>query len=147
MQGFVYAIVVASLWGLAALVECSIIKQVSPLFLYVIGGLCFGISALVMLAFKRATLIPMFLKASPRVLFLSVLSSVAAIVVANYLFLLALDRTTRPTIVTALAYCAPVFTLIGAIVLLQYKVSPLELAGIAMTLFGVLIIAISIKTN
>ncbi len=147
MYSYIYAILVASLWGVSALIESSIIKQVSPLFLYVIGGLCFGFSALVLLIFKRATLIPMFLKASPKVLGLAFVSSIAAIVVANFLFLLALDRAGSPTIVTALSYCAPVFTLVGAIVLFQYSVSFLEFAGIAITLLGVVIIAISIKSG
>ena len=145
MFGYMYAVVVACLWGLAALVEATIIHKLSPLFLYVVGGLCVGISALIVLFFKWRTLLPMLYSASPRILGVAILASIAAMVVGNLLFLFALDKANSPSIVTVLAYCAPIFTLIGSIVLLQYKVTPLELVGIAMTIIGVFIIGISIK--
>jgi len=121
------------------------VKQLNPLFLYVVGGITFGLSALVVLFWNYSTLFPMLKNATNYQLSLSVLSSVSAIVLSNFLFLLALEKTSKPSVVTALAYCAPVFTLIGAIVLLQYKVSKMELFGIVLTLVGIGIIAVSVK--
>ena len=145
MYGYIYAIIVAILWGFSALLENHMVKQLDILFLYVVGGITFGISALFILIWKHATLIPMFKRATNSQLSLSILSAVGAIILSNFLFLMALEKTSKPSVVTALAYCAPVFTLIGAIVLLQYKVSKLELLGIVLTLAGVGIIAASVK--
>ena len=144
MYGYVYAIIVAIMWGFAAILENSLLEQFSPVFLYVVSGLTFGLSALIVLLWKRASIVPMFHAAKWGDLGYVILMALGALVIANYFFLLALDKTSKPTVVTALAYCAPVFTLLGSILLLQYDVSSLELIGIGTTIVGVVIVTISV---
>ena len=144
MYGYVYAIIVAIMWGFAAILENSLLEQFSPVFLYVVSGLTFGLSALIVLLWKRASIVPMFHAAKWGDLGYVILMALGALVIANYFFLLALDKTSKPTVVTTLAYCAPVFTLLGSILLLQYDVSSLELIGIGTTIVGVVIVTISV---
>ena len=145
MYGYVYALVVAVLWGFAAILENLLVKKFNPLFLYVISGATFGVSALAVYLWNRSSIDAMFGRATARDLGVAVLMALGAVVLANYFFLLALEKTSKPSVVTAMAYCAPIFTLIGSIVILQYKVSRLELVGIATTIAGVCIVAVSVK--
>ncbi len=145
MYGYVYAIIVAIMWGFAAILENSLLEQFSPVFLYVISGLTFGISAALVFLCNHASIVPMFRAAKWRDLGSVILMALGALVIANYFFLLALDKTSKPTVVTALAYCAPIFTLLGSILLMQYDVSSLELIGIGTTIVGVIIVTISVS--
>ena len=63
MYGYMYAIMVSALWGGSVLLESSIIAKFSPAYLYVIGGLVFGLTSLSVLIVNWKTLLPMFANA------------------------------------------------------------------------------------
>ena len=147
MYGYIYAIMVSALWGGSVLLESSIIAKFSPAYLYVIGGLVFGLTSLSVLIVNWKTLLPMFARTTPTQYCISIVASLMSMVLANYLFLLALEKTSKPNVVSAIAYSAPIFTLIGSILLLQEKSSTLEIVGVLVTLIGVGIVSVSVTSH
>lgn len=141
MYWYAYAILVAALWGLYAIIESQIVKEFHPMFLFVIGGLCCGVCSLVLFFIKRNQLLPLFAKASAKTIIISIIGSFLALVVANYIFLLALEHAESPGIIMGLAYSAPIFTIIGSMLILQYKINMIELVGIGLTVCGVGVVA------
>lgn len=145
MHGHLFAIAVAIMWGLAAILQNSLVKKYNPSFLYVITGLTFGVSAILVFFWKRSAIVPMFKIVTLTDFSAAILMALGAVAIANYVFLLAFEKSSSPTAVTALAYCAPIFTLLGSILLLKYPVSFLELIGIFTTITGVVIVSLSAR--
>jgi drug/metabolite transporter (DMT)-like permease len=146
MLWYAYAILVAALWGFYALLESKIVKQYHPLFLFVIGGICYGVCALIILVIKWKTLVPTYMNAGSRIIAIASIGSLCGVALANYLFLLALESAPAPNIIMALAYSAPIFTILGSILLLQYKVCAIEIIGMILTFCGVGLVTYGMRT-
>ena len=143
---YAYAVLVAMLWGLYAVIESRIIKQYHPLFMFILGGLCWGAVSLVMLIYKRDELLPLYKKAAKgKTLAIAIAGSIFAIVGANYLFMLALENAPSPNIVLSLAYSAPIFAILISILLFQYPVNRIEITGMVIAIIGVGLVTSSLK--
>lgn len=66
------------------------------------------------------------------------------VVLANYLLLLALENAPTPNIVMAMAYSAPVFTILGGILIFRNGVNMMELLGMGLTIGGIAVICLNI---
>ena len=142
---YAYAILVAVLWGLYAIIESRIIKQYHPLFMFVLGGICWGLVSVCLLFYKRSELLPIFAKAGTRTMAIAITGSLLAIVCANYLFLLALENAPAPNIVMALAYSAPIFTILGSILMFQHEINLMEIIGMVITMIGISFVSLAVK--
>ena len=62
----------------------------------------------------------------------------------NWSFDLALENAPTPNIVMAMAYSAPVFTILGGILIFRNGVNMMELLGMGLTIGGIAIICFNI---
>jgi drug/metabolite transporter (DMT)-like permease len=142
---YAYAILVAFLWGMYTLLESKTVSKYHASFMFVIAGLCSGACAVILLVFKWKTLIPLYKKAAgDKTLITAIGASIFGVVLANYLLLLALENAPTPNIVMAMAYSAPVFTILGGILIFRNGVNMMELLGMGLTIGGIAIICFNI---
>lgn len=133
-----YALGSSALWGLSNVLDkLGLHGCDSPMVAFVVIGLVYGAIALVALAAGNIGAVGEFARRQPRSVGTLVVSA-ALSSVGTYVFLMALDCTHRTHLASAIAYTAPIFTLIAVKVLdRSTPVHPMHLLAIALTVGGV----------
>lgn len=145
MFAYFLAIGVAIMWGLGALMEHNIVKKYSSNLFFIITGLCYFFVAFCLYIYNHKHIGDSLNKLNLQDLLFILFTALIALVLSNLLFLFTLKNTDAPHIITAICFTAPVFSLIGAVLILKYKISYAEILGIILSIIGILILSVSMR--
>lgn len=126
------------LWGLSNVLDkLGLTGCDTPLMGFAVIGIVYGAVATCALAYVGPASIAAFARSSPRSFSTLVVSGVIASI-GTYMFVHALDCTHKTHLVSAIAYTAPVFTLVMVKAMdKQAPVRPVHIMAVGLTVGGV----------
>lgn len=137
MHLVIFGLLVSFIWGLLPIIDKYILRKIDPkLFVLLFTAFIFGCSIILVLFSRKTIQFKSLDKNTLGLTFLSALFSFGALVV--YLLLL---KDNDSHLVSAIAYSAPMFTLILALFILKEKPTPISITGILLIILGVWCIA------
>ena len=140
MNFIITSLVIALLWGIQPIIQKNLLKDISTQSLMLYSNLIFMFCLLIYSCFYQDDIIHDFQKLTTyqwqMLIFLAVVCSFLTTIVYSHLI-----KNHKISLVMALTYSAPVFTLILGEILLQEIPSAKSKIGVFITIFGLGIIA------
>lgn len=139
---YILSLVTAVMWGVSTNLENVVLQSIDYITLFFIFGIVNGISALVLLCFKRDVIMKDIKNCPSRLFILAIITSLLAIVISNLVYLKAVSFAdqTNIHIVAALAFSAPLFTALVAILYFKKIPSVLSILGVVLIVTGAIIL-------
>jgi drug/metabolite transporter (DMT)-like permease len=136
----ILALVISFLWGLQPVIHKHLLNKINPVSIMFLSS-AVNFSLIVLLVISRIKEVTADIKKlTPRDIFLIVGISVFAIFMANIIYYYIL-KDNESSIISALIYSSPVFTLILAYLFLEEKVDSYGVSGILAIIIGIILIS------
>jgi drug/metabolite transporter (DMT)-like permease len=141
MDSIVLAVFIACLWGISPIIFKYVLGDVDMKVIMVLTAL-FYIICVVFYAIPSWRSIYNNIKKINRMHLLLIAVNAAILTfLANLLFLIALKNNSQTYAVTAVAFCAPLFSLLIAFLFLNQQISWAHMIGMALTVGGIFILS------
>lgn len=134
---------VAFLWGMAPIVNKYMLSvhKIDPMAIIVVNGFAYAAAVTVLTLVYRKDVTKEIRRIDATTMVVLIVAAVLTAFVANLLYMYVL-RDHSSSAVTALAYSAPFFTLIAAVLILKERVTVLKGVGFMLILAGIVMMAI-----
>jgi len=140
------ALLVALLWGSQPVFHKFFLKDISIKWIVIISAITNLACVLFFATYFRNDLAHESKSLSKKVVFQIALFAITTIFVANLVYLFVL-KSNKSYLVSALIYCAPIFTLLLAYMLRSETITLVPLIGVLLVLAGVLAIALGSRSR
>ena len=128
-------------WGLSSVFDKLCLDDFSPIMIFIVGGFVYAILCIVLIIYNYQKLkIYLDFKKYKKAWIYSILAGICVYGIANLLYYHALKKSDTPHIVVALAYSAPIFTLLLSVIVLKNDFSLHSLIGVFLVIIGVFVI-------
>lgn len=136
------ALFVAFLWGVAPTIHKHVLRKTDPKTVMVVGSLFYIACLAVFAAYCWKDIRRDLPNLTPSNVFWIAITSIIAGFVANLIYYFIL-RKHDSYVISALIYCAPVFTLVLSYMFLKERATPLALLGVLLTVAGVVCLSLN----
>ena len=131
---------IAFCWGALGVVNKYVLNHLESSTLFVLSGTVYFLLLLGLWFYYKKTIDKDLHKITPFQSFCIIASAIFLIFLPNFLYYYFLKRT-KASIITSIAYSAPVFTLILAYLFLNEKIHGLGVLGIILVTLGIFFIS------
>ena len=140
-----FAIVTAFLWGFGAVLEKMILTKITPLYMFILTGLLYGLVCVVYLIFYHKHIVGEYHKTKAVVpLYLILTICLISTVVPMLTYFVAFERIKHNAhIVTAICFSAPLFTVMCLAITGHETLTLTSLFGVALIIIGTVIIILT----
>lgn len=140
-QAYILAFIVAIMWGIGTQMERHVLQFIDTKTLYIIMGFTLACASLVISVIYRKPIMRDF-KQSTSYIYFAILTGLIAIVISGFIFQKALSLSTTKNVhcVTAIAFAAPVVTMLVSILYFKEKLTIKSMVGVVLVSLGVLLV-------
>lgn len=131
---------IAFLWGALGVVNKYVLNHLESSTVFVLGGMVYFLLLLGLWFYNKKTIDKDLKKITQFQIFCIIASAIFLTFLPNFLYYYFLKRT-KASIITAIGYSAPVFTLILAYLFLNEKIHGLGVLGIVLITLGILCVS------
>ena len=131
---------IAFCWGSLGVVNKYVLNHLESSTVFVLSGIIYFFFLLGLMFYNKKSIEKDLQKITRFQSFCIIASSIFLIFLPNFLYYYFLKRT-KASIITAIAYSAPVFTLILAHLLINERIRPISILGILLISLGIFFIS------
>ena len=137
-----YALIVSFLWGILAIFQKIFLKNIDYHTFMCLTGLVYSICILFYILYIKTKFFNDIKKIKLITFFLIFVSVFFGLFLSNILYFYLLKHN-EPSVVIAITFSAPLFTLLGAYLILQEKIHIYGILGILCIVLGTILISLN----
>ena len=143
MQHYILlALISALMWGIAPVIHKVLLVKYQPITIMLMNSFTYAICMILIVFFNYKRFMKDMNKMKYEDVFIIVLSSIGILIIGNLIYYYVL-REHNSSLVSALIYSSPVFTLILAYIFLKERLSMYGYLGIFSILLGIIFISLN----
>ena len=141
MHSIILALFVAFLWGMSPIIFKHLLGDIDIKVIMLLSSVIYASCVILYVIPYWSTISSSIKKLTKQHMALIAINAIFMMFMANVLFLFALKYNSKTYIVTAIAFCAPLFSLLIAYLFLKQKITWMNLVGISLTIMGIIILS------
>ena len=141
MNSIFLAICIAFLWGISPIIFKYLLGDIDMKVIMFLTAIVYTSCAIIYIIPSWNGIIASIRKISNKHLVLIVINAIVMTFLANLLFLMALKNNSKTYLITAIAFCAPLFSLLIAFFFLNQKLTWYNIIGMTLTIMGIFVLS------
>jgi len=146
MYIYLLPLITSAMWGVSAVLDKMAMVDMPMYLVFLIGALLYTIAAVIIffVNYKDLRMQIKLNKISNKSYMYAILAGITGFIIANLFFYYSIKNIHNTHTVATIAYTAPIFTFIFALLLLNHKFSMYSLIGVIITVIGVVIVSLNL---
>ena len=137
-----YSIIVSFLWGTAAIIHKIFLKNISDITFMCMSGIFYFLILIFYIMYNNKIITNDLKKMDANTYLWIFIAVFFGLFISNALYFYVLKRN-EPSVVVAITFSCPLFTLLGAYFILNEKIHSYGLLGILSIVFGIILISLN----
>ena len=137
-----YCVIISFLWGIAAIIHKIFLKNISDITFMCMSGVIYFLILIFYIMYNNKIITNDLKKIDANTYLWIFIAVFFGLFISNALYFYVL-KYNEPSIVVAITFSCPLFTLLGAYFILNEKIHSYGLLGILSIVFGIILISLN----